>query len=284
MSARISVVINTLNEEDNLPFALRSVKTWADEIVVVDMHSVDRSVEIAREFGAKVYLHGGPGFNYAPREYAIAQASEAWIFVLDADELVPVALSKSLREIASSDAADLVMVPRLNYLLGVPIRHTRWGPNQDMQLRFFKKGMVLASSIAHRDFRPKAGAKVLRIAFDGQNAIVHFNYLDSADFIERLNRYTSIEAQQALERGERSNRIKAIVHSILEFGNRFVRGQGYRDGWRGFYLSLFMMFYRISVYAKLAEREATGGREEIHLAYREEAEQLLRNYEVETKA
>lgn len=279
MNGRISVVINTFNEEQNLPFALRSVNTWADEIVVVDMHSDDRTVEIARQFGAKVYLHAGPGFNYAPREYAIAQASEAWIFVLDADELVPVALSKSLREIASSDAADLVMVPRLNYLLGVPIRHTRWGPNQDMQLRFFKKGMVLASSIAHRDFRPKAGAKVLRIAFDGQNAIVHFNYLDSADFIERLNRYTSIEAQQALERGERSNRIKAIVHSTLEFGNRFVRGQGYRDGWRGFYLSLFMVFYRITVYAKLMEYQATGGRKVIDSGYRKEAEQVLRSYE-----
>src|SRR5712672_4773789 len=118
MSSRISVVINTLNEERNLQYALRSVQPWADEIVVVDMHSTDRTVEVARQLGAKVYLNEGPGFDYPPREFAIRQASHAWIFMLDADEVVPMALSKVLRCIAEADNADVVLVPRLNYLLG----------------------------------------------------------------------------------------------------------------------------------------------------------------------
>ena len=99
MSLPISVVINTLNEAQSLSYALSSVRQWADEIIVVDMYSTDRTVEIARQFGAKVFLHTGPGFNYAPREYAVGQASSPWVFVLDADEMVPVSLSRTLRRI-----------------------------------------------------------------------------------------------------------------------------------------------------------------------------------------
>lgn len=278
MSTRISVVMNTLNEEQNLPYAMRSVQPWADEIVVVDMYSTDRTVEIAKQFGAKVYLHGGPGFNYAPREYAIEQASEPWILVLDADELVPISLSKMLRDIADANDADVVLIPRLNYLLGMALRHTRWGPRQEMHPRFFKKDKVVASSIAHRDFRPVTGAKVARVDFDGRNAIVHFNYLDSHDFIDRLNRYTSIEARQAFERGARSNACKAVAYAAKEFLSRYVKGRGYSDGWRGFYLSWFMVFYRLATFAKLKELEVHGTRDRIVEFYRKEAESVLKEY------
>src|ERR1700692_4417067 len=103
MDSQISVVINTLNEERDLPYALRSVQPWADEIVVVDMYSSDRTVEVAKQFGARVVLDKGPGFNMPPRESAIQQATKPWIFVLDADELVPYSLSKALRRIAEAN-------------------------------------------------------------------------------------------------------------------------------------------------------------------------------------
>jgi (heptosyl)LPS beta-1,4-glucosyltransferase len=280
MDSRISVVINTLNEERNLPYALRSVQSWADEIVVVDMFSTDRTVEIAKQFGAKVFLHKGPGFNYAPREYAISQASGPWIFVLDADELVPTSLSKTLRRILERNDVDVVLVPRLNYLLGIALQHTRWGPDQDLQVRFFKKGKISASSIAHRDFQPGNGAKVLRIKFDGSNGIVHFNYLDTSQFIERLNRYTSIEAGQAFARGERSTPLRAIVHATKEFLSRYIKARGYLDGWRGFYLSLFMCFYRLATAAKQKELEVLGTRERILDVYKKEAESILNEYTV----
>ena len=276
--ARISVVINTLNEERNLPFALRSVCRWASEIIVIDMCSTDRTVEIAKQFGAKVHLHEGPGFSYPPREYAIRQANEPWILVLDADEIIPVCLSERLKDLAQENQADVVLIPRLNYLIGKPMWHTGWGPAQDMQVRFFKKDMILASSTAHRDFAPKAGAKTVNIPFDGQNAIVHFNYLDLVDFIDRLNRYTSIEARQAIDRGERPNWFRAILHGTLEFGKRYLWRQGYKDGWRGFYLSLFMVFYRIATHAKMAELRSTSDRQAISSAYQTEAERLVSSY------
>lgn len=280
MKPSISVVINTLNEERNLPYALRSVQSWADEIVVVDMMSTDGTTEIARQFGAKVYLHDGPGFNYAPREFAMAQASGDWIFVLDADELAPRALSKTLKRLAESSEADVVLLPRRNYLLGAALSYTGWGPQQDSQPRFFRKGRICASSIAHQDFVPAPGTKVLRLPFEGNNAIVHFNYLDTAQFIEKLNRYTSIEAQQAMDRGRNGVApFGAILRSAKEFVDRYFVLDGWRDGWRGLYLAFFMAFYRLATYAKLHELTNVGGREVVEGNYRAEAERILSEYD-----
>lgn len=278
MKPRISAVINTLNEEKNLPFALRSVQPWVDEIVVVDMYSTDRTVEIAREFGAQVHLHRGPGFNYAPRAFAVNQASSEWILVVDADELIPVALSRDLRCMADSGEADVVHVPRINYLLGAVVRNTGWGPMQDIRPCFFRKGFVVASSLAHQDFKPVEGARVKVLSYRGNNAIVHFNYLDSSHFIDKLNRYTSIEAMQALGKRKHRSHLEALARAAKEFLSRYVRHRGFRDGWRGFYLSLFMTFYHIAIAAKLQELEALGPRERIESRYRQEAEEVLKAY------
>ncbi|HEV2495131.1 MAG TPA: glycosyltransferase family 2 protein [Terriglobia bacterium] len=278
MEPRISVVVNTLNEEKSLPSALRSVREWADEIVVVDMHSRDRTADIAREFGARVVLHEGPGFNYAPREFAVKQASYDWIMVLDADELAPLALGRELRNIAKSGEADVVVLPRENYLLGARMSHTGWGPSEDGQTRFFRRGSVIASSIAHQDFMPTPGARVLKLSYNGRNAIVHFNYFDAAQFLEKLNRYTSIEARQARERGERVTPLRALARSAREFYARFISSRGYRDGWRGFYLSCFMAFYRLATCAKLEELEKAGPRESVVAEYRRAAERVLSEY------
>jgi glycosyltransferase involved in cell wall biosynthesis len=279
MKPRISVVINTLNEEKNLPYALRSVRTWADEIVVVDMHSEDRTVEIAREYGAKVYFHDRILAFDGARAFAVSQATGDWVLLLDADEMIPQPLSEKLIQLASEDTADVVNISRLNYLLGGPLWHTGWGPHQDRHSRFFKKDKIDLNPRIHRFIHPAQGARVLTLPYQGRMAFHHFNYVDCAHFLDKLNRYTTIEAQQAFERGERSTRVKAILHALLEFANRFIRKQGFRDGWRGFYLSLFMVFYRLAIYAKLKELQVLGRRDTIEARYCGEAEGILREYE-----
>ncbi len=277
MKPRISAVINTLNEEKNLPLALRSLQPWVDEIVVVDMNSCDRTVQIAQTFGAKVCGHPGPGFQYAPRAFALRQASCEWILVVDADELIPVALSRDLLRIAASNRADAVRLPRVNYLLGSAMRYTGWGPRQDYQLRFFKKGLVVGSSIAHRDFEPAVGAQVEVLPFRGDNAIIHFNYFDSSHFIDKMNVYTSIEAMQSS--GKRASCGWALARAVYEFLSRYVVHLGFLDGWRGFYLSLLMVFYRVASAVKLKELRTLGPRQRIESRYRQEAEEMLKAYE-----
>jgi len=278
LGPRISVVINTFNEERNLPNALRSVKPWADEIVVVDMYSEDRTVEVAREFGAKVFFHERAGFADPARAYAFAQASGDWILMLDADELVPAPLSRKLREIVESDRADVVRIPRLNYLLGAPLLHAGWGPHQDVHPRFFRRGCLQATNDVHDFLKPMPSSRIIELPFEPGSAVVHFNYLNAEHFIEKLNRYTSIQARQAFERAQQMTPACAVVIGVKEFLVRYLKTQGFRDGWRGFYLSAFMVFYRLATAAKLQELKAIGPREAVEALYRQEAERILAAY------
>lgn len=279
MRPRISVVINTLNEERNLPYALRSVRPWADEIIVVDMHSDDRTVEIAREYGAKVYFHERISAFDGARAFAIAQATGNWVFLLDADEMIPRSLSKRLLQIASADATDVVILPRLNYLLGSPLRHTGWGPYQDRHPRFFRKDRVDLSPRIHAFIRPVSGARTTLLPNDERLAFHHFNYLDCAHFLEKLNRYTTIEAEQALARGERSGVAKTALRALCEFMYRYLYKGGYLDGWRGFYLSGFMAMYGFATSAKLQELRSGGDRSKVIEKYRNYAEELIDGYQ-----
>ena len=279
MRQKISVVINTLNEEKNLPYALRSVSAWADEIVVVDMYSDDKTVEIAKEYGAKVFFHERIAAVEGARQFAIEQASNEWILILDADEMVPEPLSRLLMDIVAQDKADVVSIPRLNYLLGASLLHTGWGPGQDKQNRLFKKNKLILSSTIHNFLKPHDDAIVYELAYEVGIAIVHFNYINSAQFVEKLNRYTTVEAQQAFERGEHSSYRTALWKMLKEFANRYFRKRGYLDGWRGFYLSLSMSFYRMVTFMKLKEIEVVGDAEKIRAIYRQESERFLEAYD-----
>jgi (heptosyl)LPS beta-1,4-glucosyltransferase len=271
---RISVVLNTLNEEANLPFALRSVQGWADEIVVVDMHSDDRTREVALEYGARVCLHERTPIVDAARAFAIAQASGDWILVLDADEVVPAALRDRLREIALGEAADVVVIPWVNYIWGEPMSATGWGPDDDRHPRFFRRGALRASDEIHAYLTPEPDARVMVLPYRPGHGVHHFAYLDVAHFIEKLNRYTTVEALQARARGERSTYGRAVFRGAREFVRRYLRLGGYRDGWRGFYLSSCMAFYKLAIGAKLKELEEVGSREEVRRVYLTRAEEL----------
>jgi len=278
MAPKISVVINTLNEEKNLPNALRSLQPWIDEIIIVDMHSEDRTVEIAREFGAKVFFHERLDFADPARAFALEQASGDWVLVLDADEVIPFPLSRALMSIASTGKGDVVLVHLLNYWFGDPLMHTNTGPFQTRQLRFFRRHHVRATSTIHNYLHLIPGSRVLEIKYEPGLAIVHFAYFDSRDFIEKLNRYTNIEARQAFEKGERITPAGALLRAAKEFAARYIKGQGFQDGWRGFYISLFYTFYRIVAAAKLHELTAFGSREQVEARYQQEAEEILKAY------
>src|SRR5258708_36089212 len=276
MAPKISVVINTLNEEKNLPNALRSVQSWVDEIIIVDMHSEDRTVEIAREFGARVFFHERLDFADPARAFALEQASGDWILVLDADEVIPFPLSKALMSLASTGKGDVVLVHLLSYWFGDPLMHTNTGPYQGGLLRFFRRHHVTATSTIHNYLHLVPGSRVLEIKYEPGLAIVHFAYFDSRHFIDKLNRYTNIEARQAFEKGKRITPAGALLRAAKEFVARYVKGRGFQDGWRGFYISLFYTFYRIVAAAKLQELTALGTREQIQSRYRQEAEEILK--------
>jgi (heptosyl)LPS beta-1,4-glucosyltransferase len=275
---QVSVVINTYNEEHNLPYALRSVHSWAHEIIVVDMHSTDKTVQIAEQYGAKVFYHDQTGYVEAARAYAVAQASHEWVLLLDADEVVPKTLSEALLELAQHDRADVVYIPYCNYFLGQYLKGTFIRLGNDTHARFFKRSHLLLKSRIHQYVQPAPGARRLVLAHQEALAIHHFSYASLSSFAQKIDRYTTVEANQALERGEKSSIVRALWDAVTEFLSQYIKHQGFRAGWRGFYYSAYMAHYYIAKWGKLKSLYAAGNPEQIRQGYDDVAESLLKNY------
>ena len=279
MTPPVSVVVNTLDAARSLGHALASVRPWAAEIVVVDMHSTDDTVAIARAHGARVLFHDRAGGCPEPaRPFAVGAATHPWVLVLDADELVPAALSRRLLALAARGDVDAVRMPRLNHLLGGPLLHTGWNPERDRHLRFFRTASVDVPTRVHEAFRARPGARVHDLpAADGE-MLVHFNYTDVDDFVLRLARYTSLEADDALARGVRPSLGRGLANAVREWLVRFVWHGGWRDGWRGRRLALLMAAYRLVVEAKIASQDRLGRAADVAAIYDREAARLLAEY------
>jgi len=248
---KISAVINTRNEERNLRECLETVR-WCDEIVVVDMESEDRTVEIAREYTDRVFTHKKILAFDAARTFAIGKAEGDWILLVDADEMVPKALADRLREIAGNDAADVVEIPFRHYIMGDWVRNSGWGPTP--LPRFFRRGKVLFRETVHDYIRKDPAARTLRLPASPESCIHHFNYVDAAHFVEKLNRYTDIEAQHLYDAKIPFSCSGLLRASLRVFFGRFLPGKGYKDGPRGFSLCLMMAFYKALAHIKLWEK------------------------------
>jgi len=247
----ISAVILARNEEQNIRNCLETVR-WCDEIVVVDMQSSDRTVAIAREYTDRIFSHEiVTAFDIA-KKYAVEQAHGEWVLLIDADEMIPPSLAESMRSLLRTDSCDVVEVPFKHYIMGAWVQHSGWG---DTPLpRLFRQGSIRFEKTIHGYMHIESGARVQRLKTCEGSCILHFNYTDSRHFMEKLNRYTSVEAEHLHERGEPFSYAGMFRAALREFHGRYVKGKGYRDGVRGFALSTMMTFYRILTYIKLWER------------------------------
>ena len=136
----LSVVIVAWNEEKNLPRVVASVKDFADEIVVVDNASTDKTSSVAKKLGCKVFYHANPGIIEPIRAFAISKAKHEWVLLIDADEEVPADLSDKIIKIIADDKCDFVRIPRKNLIFGKWIKSDHWWP--DYVYRLFKKNAL----------------------------------------------------------------------------------------------------------------------------------------------
>lgn len=244
MKFPITVLIHTLNEERNIRNCLECVK-WADDIVVIDMYSNDKTVEIAKEYTSRVYFYERIGYVEPARQFALEQAKHEWVLIVDADELVPITLRDRLIEIMKCDQYDAVLIPHRNFFFGHAMAGTGWGPLQDMHIRFFRKGYMSFSKKIHGGIKLDNKAQIYRIG-DEECSFIHFNYVDVEQFLEKLNRYTSIEAQNTWEERKPLNKFRVIRHIVREITKRFIKQKGYKDGFQGFLLACLMAGYQAS--------------------------------------
>lgn len=249
MNSKISVVINTLNDESSIKHLLETVK-WADEIIVCDMHSADKTAEIARNLGAKVIFHKELNYVEPARNFAVSKASNDWVLVADPDEEIPPSLAERLRQIATSmKQIDYVRIPRKNLIFGHLMRYCGWWP--DYNIRFFKKGKVKWGDQIHRP--PEVFGQGLDLAAKDEYAIIHYHYTSISQFITRMDRYTGIQANELAKAGYTFEWKDIFEKPLNEFLSRFFANQGYKDGLYGLALSLLQAFSFLVVYLKLWE-------------------------------
>lgn len=247
----ISVIVNTLNEEQNLGKALDSVKNIADEIIVVDMHSSDSTVEIAKKYKAEVFLHKNIGYVEPARNYAISKARKNWILILDADEEITPKLAKRLKEISEDSKADYYRIPRKNIIFGKWIKYSRWWP--DYNIRFFRKNSVSWNNEIHSVPLTQGVGADLEAKED--LAIIHYNYSSIEQYLERMNRYTTIQSDFLTKQGYRFIWKDLIDKPMQEFMGRYFSGEGYKDGLHGLALGMLQAFSELVLYIKVWQKE-----------------------------
>lgn len=241
----VSAIIHTRDEERNIAEAIRSVG-WADHVLVVDMESTDRTVEIATELGAEVAHHEHTGIVEPARNWALAHVESDWVMVLDADERVPEKLARLLDRISSGDEADVVEVAWELWISGRRVESSGWG--RHWHNRFFRRGHVRWSDRIH--CMPEVTGRVYRVPVEEGTGLIHFSYDDLAHFVEKLNRYTGKEAD-ALESEPTSDWPWLARFLRREFSWHYTPEQ---DGTLSGALAVSMLYYRFLSHAKRWER------------------------------
>lgn len=247
---KVSVVINTLNEEKRLPKALASVRDFASEIIVVDMKSTDSTVEIAKKAGAKVFSHKRVNFVEPARNFGIEKAKYDWVLILDADERMSLGLKAYLKEQIKKSNFNYFRIPRKNLVFGKWLKHTGWWP--DYNIRFFRKGTVSWNEIIHSV--PTTIGDGTDVPADGNLSILHSHYTSVEEYLLRMNRYTTIQAKQLNKKGVVFSWRFLISKPVAEFLSRYFAREGYKDGTHGLAISLLQAFSELVLYIKLWQK------------------------------
>ncbi|MGB8771489.1 MAG: glycosyltransferase family 2 protein [Candidatus Korobacteraceae bacterium] len=246
----LSVAIVAMNEEAIIGQTLESVR-WADEIVLVDSGSTDRTCDIARQYGAKVLLRAWPGFSQQ-KSYAFDNCTQDWILSLDADEVVTLELAEEIRAvIGNPNALNAYWIPRKNLFLG---KWTRFGGfYPDPKLRLFRRGrgfMTGAEPHPRIDLKPGFDQRTERL----KNPMVHDAYPTLASYMAHMNRYSSTGAKAAVAEGHRGFSILDIVlRPMATFIYNYFFRLGFLDGREGLLLHLYHAVYVSNKYAKVWE-------------------------------
>ncbi|MFZ0687042.1 MAG: glycosyltransferase family 2 protein [Terriglobales bacterium] len=244
----LSVAIVAMNEEANLGRTLASVR-WADEIIVVDSGSTDRTCEIAREYGATVIHEPWRGY-VAQKNYALEFCTQDWILALDADEEISPGLSDEIRKVVLGNGQfDGYSIPRQNLFLGKWMRHGGFYP--DPKLRLFRRGDGYSTGFDphdHYELHTQGPVKQFRYP------MVHHTYPTLTLYLEHMNRYSSLGARMAVGKGHRSfSVIDIVLRPLATFIYNYFLRFGFLDGREGLLLHLYHAGYVSWKYSKAFE-------------------------------
>lgn len=250
----LSVVLATFNEELNIKDCLESVKDIADEIIVVDGGSKDKTVEIAKQMGAKVIETTNPPIFHINKNKAIDEATKDWILQLDADERISLELAQEIKQTINSETEiNGYWLPRSNYFLGRFLKKGGQYPDYTMRLYKKSKGRLPAKDVHEQ---AKVEGKVGYLKHD----LLHLRDLSFSKYLDGLNRYTDIISMQMKDAKIHVNIFNfcdyILVKPIWWFLKTYFRHKGFLDGFPGFIFSLFSSLrYPISYFKYWSEQK-----------------------------
>lgn len=243
----ISVILITQDEEENLPRALGSV-SWADEVVVVDSGSTDRTEEIARAHGARFLHRDWEGFG-VQKQRALDEATEPWVLSLDADEAVDPGLARSIRAAVADPGGNVGFeVRRVTRFAGAWLGHRGW--RRETHLRLFRRGRGRFTPLPLHE-GVEVDGPVGRL--DGY--LLHYSWADIEHQVEKMNRYTSLSARGRHARGKRAGALTPFLRGIAWFVKDYLFRGGFLHGRAGLVHAGLFGVYSFVRFAKLWEMD-----------------------------
>lgn len=247
--AKLTVVISTYNSENKIDECLKSV-SFADEIIVVDGTSTDKTIDIAKKYTSKIFVRSNNPMLNINKNFGFTKATSEWILCLDSDERVTPELKEEIKKTLNEDNKEVngYWIPRKNIIFGKWIEHTGWYP--DYQLRLIRNGKG--------KFEEKHVHEMIKI--EGKNNylrsnLLHYNYDNISQFLKKISDiYAPNEAEQLIKNGYKFNWQDALRFPFKEFLNRYFLREGYKDGFHGLVLSLLMSFYHLVVFVSIWEK------------------------------
>lgn len=243
---KVSVITLAYNEEHNIAECLASVR-WADEIIVVDSGSTDRTVELARRFTDRVLTVEWKGYG-ATKNIALQHATGDWILWLDADERVPEELAREMQEAIRTNDGTIVgySVARRAFFLGRWIKHCGWYPGRVTRL-FLKAKARFTESNVHEQVVVEGTIAPLK------HDLLHYTDPNLHHYFQKFNRYTTLAAADLQAAGKKFSLFDILVRPAFLFFKMYVLKRGFLDGIQGFFLCVVSSAYVFTKYAKLWE-------------------------------
>ncbi len=244
---KLSVAIITFNEERNISRCLESLSGIADEIIIADSGSTDRTADICKKFNARVVHHPFKG-HIEQKNFALSQCTNDYVLSLDADEALSPELKKSILNIKESWIKDGYSFNRLTNYCGKWIKHCGWYP--DEKLRLFKKNKgQWAGTNPHDQFIMNEGGKTEKLSGD----LLHYSYYSIKEHLDQVNRFTEIGSESAFKQGKRSNLALILIKPCIRFIRDYIFHLGFLDGYYGFVICKISSHATFIKYVKLYE-------------------------------
>ncbi len=249
---KISVVIITFNEEKDIGRCLDAVQNIADDIVVVDSFSTDRTEEIAKDKGARFVQHAFEG-HIQQKNWAITQAKYPHVLSIDADEVVSEILCNEILRVKQNWTADGYFFNRMTNYCGKWIKHCGWYPDRKLRLWDSRKGQWGGIN-PHDKFEMEGGCKEEFLKGD----LYHYSYHSISQHVLQIDKFSAIGAEEAINRGKKANVFLLLFKPVWKFFRDYIIKLGFLDGYYGFVICGLSSVATFVKYLKMIELKKTG--------------------------